>query len=56
MLKRLALCLLISLATPAWSAGPPVSRSSASSAIKHTKKQKKEKAEAEALKKKLGKK
>ena len=43
MLKRLALCLLISFATPAWSAGPPVSRSSASSAIKHTKKQKKEK-------------
>ena len=43
MLKRLALCLLISFAAPAWSAGPPVSRSSASSAIKHTKKQKKEK-------------
>ena len=43
MLIRLALCFLISFATPAWSAGPPVSRSSAGSAIKHTKKQKKEK-------------
>ena len=43
MLKRIALIVLVSLGAPAWSAGPPVSRSSMGSSAKIMKKQKKEK-------------
>jgi len=43
MLLSVFFCLMTVAGPPAWSAGPPVSRGSASSAIKHTKKQKKEK-------------
>ncbi len=43
MLIRVVVCLLALLGTPAWSAGPPISRGSVRSATQYTKKQKKEK-------------